>query len=334
MTMCVATATASAAPSGEFSNPSWTELPTPSLFNTTPSCPVSETKMTCQIPQSTWPPPDPGNLEWGERTKNADGSWDTFHSGYINSAYWPAEKRPDIETYGIERFGYEFDKPDGCSSELPRCCFLTAAEELGCPIDRTPGVGALWLSTEACVDENWNVHENLESGLPFRSECAQDDQWYLGYVEEVLPNGAFVISWGGSETAADSGLARVYMFPEMAPVSEFIHLMPPGTPRPGGSDEKAKGNPARSPDLQLFTTAVRGRLSIRIRVAAKASGKIVVRLHEGGKARLLTLHGNATTRHASLSPGPGRYLIVPKFHPNPGSGWSPQKVRRIVWIHY
>lgn len=39
-------------------------------------------------------------------------------------------------------------------------------------------------------------------------------------------------------------------------------------------------------------------------------------------------------RTARVSPGPGRYLVVARFHPAPGSGWGAQKVRRIVWIHY
>jgi hypothetical protein len=329
-------AAASAAPTGEFLNPSWTELPAPSVYNTTPSCPVSRTERYCEVPESDWPPPDPGSLEWGERTKNPDGSWDTFRTGYINSAYWPAEKRPDIETYGIERFGYEFEKPEGCSSKLPHYCFLTAAQKLGYPIDHHPEVGALWLATGECMEAASEFPEYLPEGPASGTACTRDNQWYIGYVEQVLPGGAFVISWGGSTTAADTGLELVYMFPTLAPVSEFIHLMPPGTPRPSGSPEEDE-SPARrslSPNLRLSARAVRGRLFIGVHLAPKARGKIAVRLHEGKKTRLLRLHGRGVARKASLSPGPGRYLIVAKFHPSPKSGWRSQKVRRIIWIHH
>jgi hypothetical protein len=86
--------------------------------------------------------------------------------------------------------------------------------------------------------------------------------------------------------------------------------------------------------LRLSVRAVRRHLLIRVRITSKARGTVVVRLYEGKKSHLMRLHGRGAVRRASLSPGPGRYLVVAGFHPRPKSGWRVQKVRRIIWIHH
>ena len=202
--------TPTAPSSDEFADPSWTSLPTASAYNTAPTCPLNVANAWICDPQgSAWPPQDPFNPE-----------------RYLNSAYWPAEKRPDVEMYAIQRYGYYYDN---CLSHLPHYCFLTDAEAVGYPVTHTPAVGDLWVAPGECL--SW---EDLGGTVASPSTCsdANDTDWYMGYVEAVLPNGSFIQSWGGSTTPADTGIELTEFSGAMDPYTDFIGLMPPGSPTP------------------------------------------------------------------------------------------------------
>jgi hypothetical protein len=90
VTLLVLAASTAARTRDEFINPSQTRLPAPSSHNRTPACPTNVADdFQCTVPRQAWPPRDRGNPEL-----------------YLNSAYWPAEERPDIEEYAIQRHGY------------------------------------------------------------------------------------------------------------------------------------------------------------------------------------------------------------------------------------
>jgi hypothetical protein len=189
------------------------------------------------VPESEWPPPDPGSPEW-DQVKNPDGSWDTDHTGYINSAYWPAEKRPDIEMYAVQKYGYSYQN---CSSYLPHYCFLLDAETVGYPVTHTPAVGDLWFSPGECL--LWEYAEDEQEG----SACnpASNTDWYMGYVEQVFPDGSFTQSWGGSDTPSDSGLELTLFAGAMDQDTDFVPVLPGGSPPPGGWQPN---------DVRLFVT--------------------------------------------------------------------------------
>jgi hypothetical protein len=187
----------------EFDNPGWTHLPKPSAFNKPPSCPVTLEKPQCTVAPRSQPPRDPGNPE-----------------KYLNSAYWPAEERPDIEMYAVQRYGYSYKN---CSSHLPHYCFLLDAEAVGYPVGHKPRVGDLWLAP--CDDLKW-VDGAIALG------CSATPGWFLGYVQKVYPDGSFVQSWGGSDTPADTGLGVTWFSGSMDQHAVFIHLMHPGARRP------------------------------------------------------------------------------------------------------
>lgn len=182
-------------PGGEFHWPSPSQVPAASPYNTTPICPPAS--YDCEV--SALPPADVNNPE-----------------RYINSAYWPAEKRPDIEMYAVMQYGYQYKD---CSSLLPHYCFLLDAEAVGYPVSHTPQVGDLWLAP--CDDLIW-------MGQQGGSGCHGSEGWYLGAVEEVLPDGSFIQSWGGSDTPEDTGLALTWMSGSMDMGADFIGFFSPG----------------------------------------------------------------------------------------------------------
>jgi hypothetical protein len=187
----------------EFQGPSWAHLPSPSAYNKPPHCALTVEVPQCTIPVASQPPQDPNNPE-----------------RYLNSAYWPAEERPDIEMYAIQRYGYSYKH---CSSWLPHYCFLVDAEAVGYPVSHHPLVGNLWLAP--CTALKW-VNGGTASG------CGTSPEWFLGYVQKVFPDGSFIESWGGSDTPADTGLFLSWFAGSMDAQTEFIHLMPPGSRRP------------------------------------------------------------------------------------------------------
>jgi hypothetical protein len=193
-------ATASAA-TNEFRNPSQTKLPAVSAANTTPSCSLTEANdYQCDLPASSLPPRDAGNPET-----------------YLNSAYWPAEKRPDIEMDAIQRYGYSYKN---CYQKLQHYCFLADAVAVHYPVTHKPKVGDLWLAPGECLGFGG-------SGAPLQTGCSDNENdWYLGYVEHVFPDGSFIQSWGGSDTPADSGLGETRFSGAMDPYTDFIGLMP------------------------------------------------------------------------------------------------------------
>jgi hypothetical protein len=192
----------------EFYQPSWTQLPSASTYNTTPSCPlVSATFFQCEVPASALPPQDSNNT-----------------ASYLNSGYWPSEKRPDIEVYAANWL--PFSPNESCLEHLPHYCYLVDAERAGYPVTHTPEVGDLWFAPGACI--GWGG----PSGAPPSGDCAADQDWYMGYVEQVFPDGSFIQSWGGSSTPADSGLGVTWFSGAMDPDSDFVPPMPTGTPLP------------------------------------------------------------------------------------------------------
>jgi hypothetical protein len=192
---------AQAASTNEFSNPSASQLPAPSAANTTPSCPLDSNDQFACSPDPL-PPADSNNPE-----------------RYLNSAYWPAEKRPDIEMYAIQVYGYSYQN---CSAKLPHYCFLTDALAAGYPVSHTPQVGDLWLAPGECLA--WGG-----PGAPLPTGCTDDaNDWYMGYVDAVNSDGSFIQSWGGSTDASDSGLGETWFSGAMNPYTDFIGLMPEG----------------------------------------------------------------------------------------------------------
>lgn len=185
--------------SDEFADPSPNHVPTPSKYNTTSPCaPTAANYYQCTVAPASQPPRDLSNPET-----------------YLNSAYWPAEKRPDIEMYAIQKYGYAYEN---CAAMLPHYCFLVDAQAVGYPISNTPQVGDLWIASCAYMA--------LESGLAFG--CPSPNDWYMGYIEQVLPDGSFIQSWGGSDTVPDTGLSTTWMSASMDPHTDFIGFFAPG----------------------------------------------------------------------------------------------------------
>jgi hypothetical protein len=184
-------------------------LPTPSVYNTTPACPLSSSDdWVCYPDSSIWPPVDSNNPET-----------------YLNSAYWPAEKRPDIEIYAIQKYGYYYEN---CLDNLPHYCFLVDAEAVGYPVTHTPAVGDLWVAPGECM--SW---EDLGGAVDNPAQCSDSDtDWFMGYVDQVFPDGSFTESGGGSDTQADSGLQIAMMSSGMDQYTDFIGLLPEGSPKP------------------------------------------------------------------------------------------------------
>lgn len=196
-----------AATAGEFADPSANAVPPVSAYNMTPtSCPVTRSVPFCSLSgtSSSLPPADSGSPE-----------------RWLNSAYWPAEKRPDIEMYAIQRFGYSYQN---CSdpSTWNHYCFLVDAEAAGYPVGHTPQVGDLFLAR--CNDTV------LVNGS--QPDCPLGNIYYVGYVEQVSSDGSFIVTEGGSDDAADSGMGFYWFSAAMAANSSFIGFFPEGQSPP------------------------------------------------------------------------------------------------------
>ena len=301
------------ADANQFQAPSWTRLPEPSTYNMTPSCPpTADNNFQCNVPPSSLPPPDPHNIE-----------------RFLNSAYWPAEKRPDIAVYAVQKYGYDFQN---CTAYLPHYCFLVDAQAVGYPIDHAPRVGDLWLAPGRCLA--WGPESSVSP------ECANDHQWYLGYVEQVFPDGSFIQSWGGSTTPEDSGLSLTWFSASMNPYTSFIHLMPPGTPEPGGENTTS----VQKPQYKIYSVKRRGRaLTVKIKVttgegkiklsasrskttAERRSGK-KVKLYAKGKRTKTT--GNVQTFKLTV-PNRGKWKLKASF--NASGNWADRVVKKTVKV--
>lgn len=187
---------------GEFADPSPNAPPVASVYNTAPTSCATETNPYCEIdaPSSSLPPADANSPET-----------------YLNSAYWPAEERPDIEVYAIQQYGYNYQD---CSnpSTWNHYCFLVDAEAVGYPVTHTPQVGDLFLARcEDFIMANGTTATN----------CPLGNIYYLGYVEQVLPDGSFSVTEGGTGPG-DSGIAFEWLSGSMDANSDFIGFFPPG----------------------------------------------------------------------------------------------------------
>jgi hypothetical protein len=188
---------------GEFLDPSPNAPPAASVYNTAPtSCPVTNGNPFCELdaPSPSLPPADTANPE-----------------RYLNSAYWPAEKRPDIEMYAIQQYGYNYQN---CSdpSTWNHYCFLVDAEAVGYPVTHVPQVGDLFLA---------RCQSFVYVNPGYTSSCPLGNIYYLGNVEQVFPDGSFIITEGGGG-AGDSGLGFQWLSAAMDPNSSFIGFFPPG----------------------------------------------------------------------------------------------------------
>jgi hypothetical protein len=203
--MIVGRGNALAEPSGEFLNPSPNAPPAASTYNSAAPtiCPVTMSVPFCELdaPSSTLPPPDADNPET-----------------YLNSAYWPAEERPDIEMYAIQQYGYSYQN---CSdpSTWNHYCFLVDAEAVGYPVTHTPQVGDLILAR--CADFTFVNGAKYTCGPPY------GNIYYIGYVEQVLSDGSFIYTGGGTGPG-DSGLEFQWLSGSMDPSADFIGFFPTG----------------------------------------------------------------------------------------------------------
>ena len=189
---------------GEFADPSPNGPPTATAYNTAAlsSCPVTRSEPYCELdaPNSALPAADPDNPE-----------------SYLNSAYWPAEERPDIEVYGVQQFGYNYHNCSDPSTGI-HYCFLVDAEAGGYPVTQTPQVGDLFLAQcENFIMANGATATNCPLGTTY---------YYVGYVQQVFPDGSFIITAGGTGPG-DSGLAFEWLSGSMDPNSDFIGFFPP-----------------------------------------------------------------------------------------------------------
>lgn len=188
--------------------PPWTTLPAASVYNRTPTCPlVPANSFSCTLKPAALPPQDPFNPEG--------------FPGYLNSAYWPAEKRPDLWLYAVENYGYTIDN---CRDRLPHYCFLLDAEKARFPISHRPEVGDIWVAPcKAIFIMGSGAKTNCPSGA---------DLEYAGYVEQVFRDGSFTYSQGGADPTVDSGLAWGWLAGRTDHGAEFIGLFPTGSTQP------------------------------------------------------------------------------------------------------
>ena len=200
--------TPAAAADNEFYQPSWTQLPSPSAYNTTPSCPpTSSNFFQCDAPASALPPQDPNNT-----------------ASYLNSGYWPSEKRPDIEMYAANWL--PFSPTESCLQHLPHYCYLVDAERAGYPVTHAPEVGDLGLrpahaSEGAALAELRRVAtvRRIKTGtwaMSNRSSLTARSSRAGG---EPLP--CWILAWGSRGSLA-----------LWTPSPDFVPLMPTGTPLP------------------------------------------------------------------------------------------------------
>jgi hypothetical protein len=191
----------------EFQRPSWTSLPSRSIFNQLPSCTLDQTNDYICLPpiSGTSQPADPYSPE-----------------AYVNSAYWPAEQRPDIERYAMNRYGYDYEN---CARYTVHYCFYVDAKKVGYPISHEPKAGDLAVFPEACAARG--------PSTAVSSNCVADSgsYWYVMYVQRVLAGGAYIGSGGGASDSSnvnniDSGIVEEEVSENSDRYTYFIGLMP------------------------------------------------------------------------------------------------------------
>jgi hypothetical protein len=239
----------------EFQDPSWTALPSTTAFNRTPSCqPTLANSWYCEVPRKRWPPQDPFSPD-----------------AYLNSGYWPAEKRADLELYAGYRFPANYKN---CEAHLSHYCYLIEAKAEGYPITHTPHVGDLFFVQGRCI--------GYGPGATVKANCTRDKDWYMGYVEKVHPDGSFIGSEGGSDTPADSGLAVMYFSGAMDRYTEFVHLFPAGE-KPKSGFTPTTTPPQLTATLSAQTVPAKRCWSVTVNWSANLPRAIQVTALQGGK---------------------------------------------------
>lgn len=251
----------------EFNNPNPTQLPAVSTYNTTPSCPLNAGDyFYCDVPSSSWPPKDRDNPE-----------------RYLNSAYWPAEKRPDIWVYAVEPYGYYYKN---CANKLPHYCFLVDAEAVGYPITHTPQVGDLWVAPGECLAYG--------PGAPLPAGCTDNaNDWYAGYVEQVFPDGSFIQSWGGSDTPADSGLGLTWFSGAMDAQTDFIPVL----------------SEREDPGLAIVPKPSEDAFEITVKPGAAHVGKVTIQDGTGKTLATPTVPTNSVWVWPGFGYGGGTFVV-------------------------
>ncbi|MGH2864576.1 MAG: CHAP domain-containing protein [Solirubrobacteraceae bacterium] len=252
---------------GEFASPSTAQLPTPDVYNSAAVCQPALSQPSCVW--SSLPPKDPNNVET-----------------YLNCAYYAAERRPDIETYAVQVYGYP-DAQDGAWDWEPD------AVKAGYPVSHTPAVGDIFVSPPG-AEYVW-----------VNGSTAVNPDGHVGYVEQVLPDGSFITSEGGAGPD-DSGGVNNWYAASFAQTVYFIGFKPNHT-RP----------PVMDPTLGRVQR--HGNSVVIVARIAADSGTATAIATSGHRRRQLTVTPRGATELVfSGSLSPGRWSIVITWHPAHG----------------
>jgi hypothetical protein len=224
----------------------------------------------CDVSAANTPPADPNNLEY-----------------YLNSAYWPAEKRPDIEMYALQKYGYDHQ---GC---VTHGCFLIDAMAVAYPVSHQAAVGSLAVS---CASADADL-STAKACIPLGGANT------LGYVESVDADGSFELSLGGCNAIpdSDSGLCLASFAASDAAMFDFIGLMPASAfDHPNGAPTSVSGGAVALPP------AVRSSGSLAYGVATILTGTLLdgarapvvgqtLELQAEGHGGWIAVHSGATS---------------------------------------
>ena len=191
----------------EFQAPSWTSLPARTIFNQLPACQLDQANSYTCYPaiSGSAQPADPFNPE-----------------AYVNSAYWPAEQRPDIEHYAMNRYGYDYEN---CAKNTVHYCFYVDSKKVGYPISHVAKAGDLAVFPGNCAPSG------PTTAVSSNCVAQSDSYWYVMYVQRVLKGGAYVGSGGGAADSdnvnnIDSGVIEQLVSEHSDKYTYFIGLMP------------------------------------------------------------------------------------------------------------
>jgi hypothetical protein len=261
----------------EFQNPSWTGLPPRTVYNRLPSCKLDGANGYTCLPgiSKSSPAADPGNPE-----------------AYANSAYWPAEQRPDIEHYGMNRYGYDYDN---CAENTVHYCFYVVAQKLGYPISHKPKVGDLAVFAGDCA------LPGPDTAVPSDCVTQSDHYWYVEYVQKVLKNGAYIGSGGGASGYSDSlndidsGIIEQEISGNSDPYTYFIGLMPKKRARPAPKHRRAE--PATLVRFSADPTTADPALTVHFWLSRSAPSVRVKLEEQYGPTTPITLKNVSAGRH-------------------------------------
>ena len=133
---------------------------------------------------------------------NSEGIGDSNTDIYADAGYWAAEKRPDIWTSAVLKYGYADDPYGPWNVEVD-------AARSGYPIDGTPRAGdlAVWSDDAVMGIDSTGTEQDASPG------------GQAAYVEAVNPDGTIVISEMGAG-AEDGGYTYTLTYD---PGTYFIH---------------------------------------------------------------------------------------------------------------